>query len=234
MDIFDRKGKVRSEAWLRKYYGDILISDLNQDGFYVTRLDERADDDEPWGQGDEFAAIQTQLLEGRGISVDAPCTIIVTVLEPGGKPIPDLDVEWGWPDAPEDPGCGPANGVPHGMKDNRGVTGKTNGNGQVGFAMGKGGGLWPPERGPHYIFIRGAHTYSQVYWGAGWVKGTNHSHIDVTFQFLILDDQEPEPPPADNAGAILAHLITIDHALSAIDAAAITIKNVVEEIEALL
>lgn len=99
---------------------------------------------------------------------------------------PGTRVAWYWPDAPEDPECGPAGGVLPGMRAGRAVSGTTSPAGDVGFAMG-GGAYYDPSQGqigPHAVWIYGAETASDVVLGLGMVAGTNHDHVDVDFAWV--------------------------------------------------
>jgi len=111
----------------------------------------------------------------------ADAAIVVTVLDAAGRPVTE-DVVFCWPDAPGDPAAGHLG---------KGVTGTTNANGDVGFGMGPGAFYFPPNQGPHSVWIHGGD--SDLVLGLGMLGGTDHLHLNVTFQ--ARPDDEPEPPP---------------------------------------
>ena len=120
-----------------------------------------------------------------------PATISVTVRDNTGHPLPNIATVWHWPDAPA---------LPKGGWHDAGVVGLTNHWGHVGHAMGKGAFYSPPTQGPHSIWILGNHT-SQLIQGLGMIAGSQHRHLDITFQDRT--GTPPSPPDTDTLHAIL-------------------------------
>ena len=129
---------------------------------------------------------------------EAAATIMVRHWLLGDVPAIGLRAAWYWPDAPEDPGCGPAGGVPAGMTPGRAVSGLTNDNGDIGHPMGQGAYYWPDQGqiGPHATWVHGTETQSDVILGLGMRAATNHDHLDIWMaQMLFTAPPEPPPPP---------------------------------------
>jgi hypothetical protein len=139
----------------------------------------------------------------------APSNIGITCLNERGLPAVGLSVVFFWPDAPDLPGCGH-----HG----RGVVGITNGGGYVGFAIGKGAYYDPRHNiGPHEAWIYGPNQSERLV-GLGMIAGTDHRHLDVTFQLNPQPDPDPEPQPepADIMEAWTQFPVTVADRLDAI------------------
>lgn len=113
---------------------------------------------------------------------DAPATITVTVKDKDGNPVRGVPVVWSWPDAQRDLSLG---------WDGKGAVGPTNDEGKVGFSLGRGGFYFPPEKGPHAIWITGGDYIG----GLGMLGRTNHKHIDVVYQFVPAAEPQPQPNP---------------------------------------
>lgn len=135
--IFDVQGQQQTEAWLLSKYGKIETTAEAGAEYGIVELRER---------------------------VDAPSTLVVTVKDEGGNPVPNVSVAFSWPD-----------GTVHGITDNMG---------SVGFGMGGGAYYFLPEKGPHWIDAGGVRVD-----GLGMLGGTNHDHLDV-----VLIEGELEPP----------------------------------------
>lgn len=114
-----------------------------------------------------------------------PAAITVKVLDAAGQPLPDIPTVWHWPDAPTLPDAG--------WRYN-GVIGLTNEQGTIGHPMGGGAFYSPPTQGPHSLWIQGD-TSSQLIQGLGMIAGTNHRHLDITFQDRTGSPPPPPPPP---------------------------------------
>lgn len=104
---------------------------------------------------------------------DAPAVIVAHVERAtGGEPIAGVTVIFSWPDAPVLPdelqGCGLA----------RGIYGPTNANGDVGFGLGSGSYYWPPDGGPHTLWVPSGGACVA---GIGMVAATAHHHLDITW-----------------------------------------------------
>ena len=183
IDVYDAEGQLQDLDWLRARYGEFIIQEAvpaaGEVGFKISALVEKRDvaaraDDE----------------------VTAAPTVVVSVYDLHGDPMPDLRVAWYWPDADEDPGAGPKGGVPEQMRPGRAVSGPTNMNGDVGFGMGGGAYYWPDQGqiGPHATWIHGAETRSDLILGLGMRALTNHDHFDVVYEQVIFKDA---PPPEE-------------------------------------
>ena len=117
-------------------------------------------------------------------------TIVVTVKDENGQPLPGVEVCWYWPDAPEDSDGGPLGGVPGPMKPGISFIGTTNAEGTVGFSMGRGSAYFVPNIGPNAVWIRAAN--SALVYGLGWIGETEHDHLDPEFRLVTKADQQPD------------------------------------------
>lgn len=182
MLILDKFGNEQDWGWLVARFGPLVIHPAFEGlGWRVVKLQERAD------------------LE-KTIAPQEAATIIVKCLLADGRPVDMLRSAWYWPDAPQDPFAMPVNGLPEGMVYGRAVWGYTNLNGEIGHAMGSGAYYFPPNIGPHATWVYGAN--SDVVFGLGMLGGTNHDHLDVTFQQSEGEPEPPEPPDEDVARLI--------------------------------
>jgi hypothetical protein len=169
--IFDRNNQERDLAWLRQAYGPVEITPMTGPGWYVLRIHEST----------------------------GPAVQMVRTLDESGQPLPDLHVAFYWPDAPADQNAGPASGLPDGITPGRCVHGPTNVNGDIGFGLGPGAyyGAHLGEKGPHAVWIYGAHMRSQVVAGLGMPMGTPHDTLAVVYQLRTEDEEPPAPPEED-------------------------------------
>jgi hypothetical protein len=118
----------------------------------------------------------------------------VMVLDEAGAPIQGMAVAQGWKDGQSLPDDSiPCGGDPRGFP-NRGNVDFTNSLGVVEWTWGPGEGFAPEtEEGAHWYWIPlgPAKIVSDVVYGFGWRKGTEHYHLEIVFQRL---PKEPEPP----------------------------------------
>lgn len=95
----------------------------------------------------------------------------------------------------------PTKGIPvvFGWPDGE-VEQDTNEDGQTGFGMGEGAYYKPTqgESGPHYVFI--AEGATDTIKGLGMIGGTNHAHIEPTFQ--LVEGKEEPPTPGEEVYSI--------------------------------
>lgn len=102
---------------------------------------------------------------------DCAAVIVAHVETTTGQPLAGVPVVFYWPQAPmlalEMRGCGLE----------RGIVGTTNERGDVGFGLGRGSYYWPPDGGPHTLWIGG--TKSDCISGLGMLGATDHAHLDV-------------------------------------------------------
>lgn len=100
-----------------------------------------------------------------------PAVVVVHVQNAQGAPVAGATVVFHWDGAPILPvemrACG----------EERGVYGSTNGNGDIGFGLGSGSYYWPPDGGPHVLWIAGAGP-SACLRGIGMIAATDHYHPD--------------------------------------------------------
>lgn len=189
--VYDKYGVERTLAWLYDEFGNVEIEappDPAGTYFEIVELRE-IDDIQP---GHQVAG------------ADAYAAIVTKVLDENGAAMPGVTAVFWWPDAPNFPGAG---------WHNRGVGGATGPGGTVDFAMGPGAFYNPANaQGPHHLWIYGEGS-SQIIRGLGMIAGTNHRHLDVTFQRQ--GSQPPDPPPGDLD--IPAAILRICNAKAAID-----------------
>jgi hypothetical protein len=159
--VFDNGGQERDMAWLLNKYGDVTISASEYpEAFRVVELREQIGD----------AALVVRLLNEEG-QLQGGVTVIRY-----------------WPDAPKLPEWPP----PPERWFSQGVHGETNDEGVIGFGMGRGDYYDPAleQRGATSIWVGFLGTGSECVGGLGMLGGSNHAHINVTFQHSA----EPEPP----------------------------------------
>ena len=103
-------------------------------------------------------------------AIEGPSALTIRVENPAGTPRQNLSVVFHWPDAPElqpeEAACGLT----------RGIVGRTNDKGEVGFGMGAGAYYFPPDSGPHTVWV--AVEGTDCLRGMGMLGGTNHKHLD--------------------------------------------------------
>jgi hypothetical protein len=144
--------------------------------------------------GVPFVAVVSELRVNEG-----PATQIVRVVNPDGQGLDRIAVIRWWQDAPQlppwEPGCNASRWT------ERGVVGKTNDGGDVGFGM--GGGDMP---GTSAVWVANCDIRSGYVHGLGWKPGTNHAAIRVTFQVREAGAQPPPPPEPGDLGPVLERL----------------------------
>jgi hypothetical protein len=213
VDVYDRYGVQQPWSWLVEHYGELQIHSFSGAGWKLVRLDENADREfdrltRKWLKGhmSRMHEVGWPVRKGRVVGEDfanggsgpavvdgilAPAVIIAKFLDVDGQPVANLPVCWYWPDAPKQPGCVPANGLEQGILPGRyDGPGMTNGNGDIGFAMGGGAYYRPPAIGPHAIWPCVGENADSAR-GFGMLGGTNHFSVWPTFQWV---QGEPEPP----------------------------------------
>jgi hypothetical protein len=145
IEVIDFVGNVSTWAWLESIFGpDVAV--------------------EARGDWECF----------RLLAKTGPSSIVTTVQDPNGYPVPDIGVACDWPD-------GVANGV-------------TDGAGAWGFAMGRGS-YYHPENGEHGIHnIWLTSVASDIVHNLGMLGGTPHDHLEPWFR----PRTAPIPPPEDD------------------------------------
>jgi hypothetical protein len=172
MQVLDKKGNDQPLTWLYQEFGNVEIDNEDKStmpAFDVAILQEV---DDPSNKATA--------------NVTAPAVIGAQVLDSDGKPVAGISVVLWWPDAPPLPGSG---------YHNAGVIGRTDARGLTSFPVGKGAYYNPAKvKGPHSLWLHDSGTSPRVS-GLGMIAGTNHRHLDVTFQQVPttpLEDTTPE------------------------------------------
>jgi len=194
--IYDVMGNERNWDWLAAKYGPLVVHSADPGpGWRLVEIREDAD--------------LPANVSVTAISPLAAPTIMVKALAADGRPAVDMWLAWYWPDAPENPDAMPANGLPAGMRPNRADRpGVTNLNGDVGFAMGRGAYYFPPEIGPHAVWVWGAN--SDVILGLGMLGATNHDHLNLVYRQTAEEPPEPPSPPEYPTEEVLARVTVIE------------------------
>jgi hypothetical protein len=103
-------------------------------------------------------------------AIEGPVRLAIHVQNPIGDPVENVPVVFYWPDAPQllpgQQACGLDRGDVH----------YTDGNGYVDFILGEGAYYFPPDGGPHTVWIAAEGT--DCLGGLGMLGGTNHIHLD--------------------------------------------------------
>ena len=179
----DAEGNFTEEdwAWAQERYGVRLVEATPPKGATVYRL--------------------TELRQKLG-----PCGMTVDVVDEDGQPLEGIVVLQGWENPekqlPDDAAPRLSEdfwGQPEG-KPNQGEGGFTNGEGVYGWGWGPGEQYQPElEEGPHWYWVMpgGEQVYSDVTLGYGWLWGSDHDTLNLTFTRTVMEDEEPPPPPVD-------------------------------------
>ena len=216
--VIDKFGNVKTSAWLLDQFGPVAVQAPPQAAtpyYAVTHLVENAD------LGPEAEAAGKRL----PIGVQACSSVFVKVLDSNGLPTPAI-VCFSWPDAPPYPGAG---------WGDKAVTCYTKANGYADFAMGGGAYYFPPNMGPHQVWVFGPGT-SEIVRGLGMLGGTNHRHLDVTFrQSPGIPPPPPPPPPGDpDVAAAIAALQLAVPLLATVAASLILVTDKIQVAQAAL
>lgn len=116
---------------------------------------------------------------------EGPASLVVKLLDENGNPVVKVPVVRFWPSAPELPQW---EGLPERWR-NKGVSGRTNDEGDIGFGMGGGDYYWPDQgqKGASGVWAGEPGWGSDFVLGLGMLAATNHIHLDVEFQRMIGD-----------------------------------------------
>ena len=166
--ILDGQGQQRDWIWLKANFGDIAVK--------------RA---EP-AAGETLVYRIVQLQDSTG-----PAVQVVHVAGKDGNSRQGVVVVRYWPDAPALP-TWPS---PISKWRPKGVFGKTNDKGDIGFGMGRGDYFFPPSGGASALWIADERGPSDFIEGLGMLGGTNHRHLNVYFQLQDVEAEPPTPPP---------------------------------------
>lgn len=164
--VYDQQGQERNWQWLVANFGPVSL--------------ERAE--APAGPGKVFRVVKLQDREG-------PAVLIVHISDEQGNPHEGARVVRYWPDAPSLPNWP----QPTSRWRARGVFGKTNPKGEIGYGMGTGDYYWPPSGGASAVWVAEEDGASDCISGLGMLGGTNHRHLEVHFQLQTVEG-EPSPP----------------------------------------
>jgi len=166
--IFDTDGTQKDPAWLASTFGQVVVnSAFAPQGEAVYRIVE----------------LRAKL---------GPAALIAQVLDEAGQPVRGAPVIRYWPGAPELPDWDPP---PERWRE-RGVVGRTNASGDVGFGMGQGDYYDPAtQEGASAMWIGAPATHSDLVAGLGMLPNTEHLHLDVLFQLSHGEDPGPGPGP---------------------------------------
>lgn len=178
MRIYDKNGQEQTLTWLYHNFGPLEVLDpTDTPSYIVTEL--RVNDDPDPGSNPT-----PPHLIARPRRILAPSSTFCLVLDEDGAPLPGIQTVFWYDTAPTLPGAG---------WHEQGDVGLTKDDGYASFAMG-GGAYYDPSstKGPHDLWIYGPNT-SQMISGLGMIAGTNHRHLDVTFQ-----RQDPNMPPYED------------------------------------
>ena len=166
--IYDQEGMERDWHWLVANFGNVTI--------------ERAE--LPEGVSRVYRVAKLQDAEG-------PAVKIVHVGTQDGRPLGGIRVVRYWPSAPHLAPWPP----PISRWRNQGVHGETNVNGDIGFGMGQGDYYFPPDGGASAVWIAHEAGPSDFVSGLGMLGGTNHRHLDITFELQDTGAPTPAPTP---------------------------------------
>jgi hypothetical protein len=122
-------------------------------------------------------------------------SLTVRLEDENGNPLVDIPVVFWFSTAPQLPEWTPP---PEKWRTN-GEQGRSNQNGDVGFGMGGGAYYFPPNKGPHAVWVGEPGVGTDFVSGLGMLGGTNHNHVEPVFQRLRgegpLEPLEPLEPP---------------------------------------
>jgi hypothetical protein len=170
--IYDEEGEEKDWDWLAATFGKVRVQGAEL------------------SEGVSAAYRIVKLQERTG-----PAVQVVNVADRHGEPLAGVTVVRHWPDAPGLPGW-PA---PASVWLSRGVFGKTNENGDIGFGMGQGDFYFLPTEGASSVWVADESGPSDLIRGLGMIGGSNHRHLDVSFRLVgpqPLPEEPPQEPPA--------------------------------------
>jgi hypothetical protein len=163
--VYGQQGEERDWDWLVANFGAVSL--------------ERAEALD--GVSQVYRVVKLQDAEG-------PAVQAAYVVDSRGNPLEKVRVVRYWPDAPALPVWQP----PASRWRDRGVYGETKDAGEIGFGMGYGDYYFPPAGGASAVWVADESGPSDWIGGLGMLGGTNHRHLDVSFQ---RQDASSEPPP---------------------------------------
>lgn len=165
--VLDQTGQEMDWDWLVAQFGAVTL--------------QRAE--APTGVEQVYRLVRLQAIEG-------PAALVAHVVDAEGEPMEGVMVARHWPGAPELP-TWPA---PTSRWHDRGVLGRTDVRGNLGFGMGVGDYYAPPNRGQSSVWLAGTAEPSDLVGGLGMVQGTNHRHLDLVWQLDAFTEPQPALP----------------------------------------
>lgn len=136
--------------------------------------------EQDWGWLTEtFGAVTLARGTGRATvrelrAIEGPATLVVRIEDADGNALEGVPVIFYWPDAPWLPPEQQACGL------DRGLVILTKSNGNAEFAMGGGAYYFPPDGGPHVVWLPTEGT--DCLRGLGMLGGTDHTHLDSVWR----------------------------------------------------
>jgi hypothetical protein len=170
IQVVDSQGQQRDWDWLRASFGDVKI----------TRAQPSA------GETMAYRVVKVQDLAG-------PAVQVVKVADQDGKGLQGKVVARYWPGAPVLPKMSSAVSKWH----PKGVSGKTNEEGMIGFGMGHGDYYFAPNGGASSVWVADEAGPSDLISGLGMLGGTNHRHLEVYYQLQAVEPVPHEDPEED-------------------------------------
>lgn len=173
--VYDYNGNIVDTEWLWSEFGEVgwIRTDPHPDTNWVFRV----------------VALRAKC---------GPASLIVKVIDENGAPLIDYAVIRYWPGAPLLPDF---SGTTAKQWTKRGIIGYTNESGDVGFGMGTGDYYFPPgEIGVSQVYVASFDGYGDLVTGLGMLGGTEHCHVDTTFQRLPVDTIPDPPTPTPGPG----------------------------------
>lgn len=135
--------------------------------FYGSEI-QRAD---PGPNGQVFRIVK--IIERKG-----PAVNVIQVLNPDGSPMDQQTVVRYWPGAP------PLEAATASRWREQGITGLTNGDGEMGFALGRGDYITGPGQGASAMWVAHPSIPSDLANKLGMIAGTEHQRLDFVLQLV--------------------------------------------------
>jgi len=204
--VYDAEGNEKDWEWAIDRYGIYMVEAEPPEGATVYRL----------------AELRQKI---------GPCGMTLNVRDEQGNPMEGVAVLQGWADGDvlEDdvaPRTSEYTWRQPFDKPNRGSGGMTNADGVYGWGWGAGEqydptGAWGEDKkeGAHWYWIMPGDNkvYTDVILGLGWLLGTDHDTLNITFGRSIGDEPEPPEPPAPTGKFKVTGTISVDLIVEAIE-----------------
>jgi len=128
-------------------------------------------------------------------AVEGPAALVVHVAGEDGNPREGVTVVRHWADAP----VLPAWPAPASRWHDRGVYGRTDVRGNLGFGLGTADQYSLPNGGPSAVWLADPAGPSDLIAGLGMVQGTDHRHLDLFWLLEAAPERVPVPPASPPA-----------------------------------